>query len=74
MSENIYEEIGGGGGAKKKGRRRFMPDQSIRVKAEESEHEITRVKGCATMWHESSEEMVEMIKSIFRMDEDHFSR
>ena len=28
--------------------------------------DITRIKGCATMWHENSEEMIEMIKSIFR--------
>ena len=28
--------------------------------------EMTRIKGCATMWHENSAEMIEMIKSIFR--------
>ena len=31
--------------------------------------EITRIKGCATMWHESEEEMTEMLKSLFRIDE-----
>ena len=38
------------------------------------EDEITRVIGCATMWHENSEEMTEMIKSIFRVDEDYSAR
>ncbi|KAJ8967543.1 hypothetical protein NQ314_002858 [Rhamnusium bicolor] len=31
---------------------------------------ITRIYGCGTMWHETKEEMVEFLKSIFRMDED----
>ena len=39
-----------------------------------SEDEIPRIKGCATMWHESSDEMAEMLKSIFRMDEDYSAR
>ena len=38
------------------------------------EDEITRVKGCATMWHESPEEICEMLKSIFRIDEDYSAR
>ena len=36
--------------------------------------EMTRIKGCATMWHESTEEIIEMLKSIFRMDEDYCAR
>ena len=39
-----------------------------------AEDEVTRVMGCATMWHESSDEMTEMIKSIFRIDEDYSAR
>lgn len=39
-----------------------------------SEDEISRVYGCATMWHESTEEMGEMLKSIFRIDEDYSAR
>ncbi|XP_048522963.1 chitin synthase chs-2 [Dendroctonus ponderosae] len=31
---------------------------------------ITRIFACATMWHETPEEMMEFLKSIFRMDED----
>jgi chitin synthase len=38
------------------------------------EDDVTRIMGCATMWHENSEEMVVMIKSIFRMDEDYSAR
>ena len=29
---------------------------------------ITRIYGCATMWHENFDEMIEMLKSIFRID------
>ena len=39
-----------------------------------SRDRITRIKGCATMWHENSDEMCEMLKSIFRMDEDYCAR
>ena len=38
------------------------------------EDKITRIKGCATMWHENQAEMSEMLKSIFRMDEDYCAR
>nr|AHY28560.1 chitin synthase II [Anthonomus grandis] len=34
------------------------------------ENKITRIYACATMWHETPEEMMEFFKSIFRMDED----
>ena len=39
-----------------------------------SEDEITRIKGCATMWHENSNEMSVLLKSFFRMDEDYCAR
>ena len=38
------------------------------------EDTVTRILGCATMWHENSDEMREMLKLIFRMDEDYSAR
>jgi chitin synthase len=35
---------------------------------------VTRIYACATMWHETKEEMMEILKSIFRMDEDQSAR
>jgi len=35
---------------------------------------VTRIHACATMWHETDEEMMEMLKSLMRMDEDHNAR
>lgn len=48
------EKSGGGGGKLK---------SDIRAS-----DKITKIYGCATMWHESTNEMVEMLKSIFRID------
>ena len=36
--------------------------------------QTTRIKGCATMWHENTEEIEEMLKSIFRIDNDVHAR
>ena len=41
------------------------------VKASDS---ITRIYACATMWHESEEEQLEMLKSLFRIDTDYHRR
>lgn len=42
-------------------------------KTKSSDH-ITRIYATATMWHENEEEMMEMLKSILRMDEDQSAR
>lgn len=39
-----------------------------------SSDQITRIYATATMWHENEEEMMEMLKSILRMDEDQSAR
>ena len=39
-----------------------------------SEDKKTRIKGCATMWHENPEEINVMLKSLFHMDEDYCAR
>lgn len=43
-------------------------------KSVKSSDYITRIYACCTMWHETKEEMMEMLKSILRMDEDQCAR
>jgi len=38
------------------------------------EDTVPDVIACATMWHESKEEMIEMFKSILRLDLDQCTR
>ena len=47
------QEKGGGGGRK----------SDIRAS-----DKVTKIYACATMWHESRDEMMEMLKSVFRVD------
>ena len=35
---------------------------------------VARVKGCVTMWHETRAEMREILKSLFRIDDDYHAR
>ncbi|XP_055379222.1 chitin synthase chs-2 isoform X1 [Condylostylus longicornis] len=39
-----------------------------------SSDSITRIYACATMWHETKDEMMEFLKSIMRLDEDQCAR
>ena len=48
-------------------------NSSSKSSLKKSDH-ITRIYACATMWHEEKEEMMEMLKSIFRVDSDYSSR
>ncbi|RWS27637.1 chitin synthase 1-like protein, partial [Leptotrombidium deliense] len=39
-----------------------------------SSDQIIRILACATMWHETHDEMIQMLKSVIRMDEDQCAR
>ncbi|XP_038211591.1 chitin synthase chs-2 isoform X1 [Zerene cesonia] len=43
-------------------------------KTVKSSDSITRIYACATMWHETRDEMMEFLKSILRLDEDQCAR
>lgn len=35
---------------------------------------VTKIFACATMWHETTPEMMQVLKSVMRMDEDQSAR
>ncbi|XP_046404364.1 chitin synthase chs-2-like [Ischnura elegans] len=51
-----------------------MPMQSKDSNKIRSSDRVTRIFACATMWHETREEMIEMLKSIFYLDSDQSAR
>ncbi len=72
QQEEIYEDIDK---VKEKKVRKISSGQyQTDLQTLTADDETTRIMGCATMWHENTEEMTEMIKSIFRMDEDYSAR
>ncbi|XP_028966914.1 chitin synthase chs-2 [Galendromus occidentalis] len=66
--ETMYETISESSDKDKDKERKV---QQSTVKA--SDH-VTKIYACATMWHETTDEMVQLLKSIMRMDEDQCAR
>ncbi|KAF7489320.1 Chitin synthase 8 [Sarcoptes scabiei] len=49
-------------------------DKNKKQKETYSSDQIIRIYAVATMWHETTEEMLQMLKSVMRMDEDQCAR
>lgn len=49
-------------------------EKPINFAVPHNDDSMTRIYACATMWHETKEEMMEFLKSVFRMDEDQCAR
>merc|ERR1719193_2160386 len=56
-------------------RKKKSPDEEAKMKeAGKFVDNTIRIKGCATMWHENSEEIKVMLRSVFKIDEDYYAR
>jgi len=53
---------------------RSVRPNSFLIYSKLMESYLCRIFACATMWHETKSEMMEMMKSLFRMDEDQSAR
>ncbi|GBP49027.1 Chitin synthase chs-2 [Eumeta japonica] len=51
-----------------------MNSETLKDKDIEPSDSVTRIYICATMWHETKDEMMEFLKSIFRLDADQSAR
>ena len=56
------------------GMKGFVTDQGSKKSSVKGSDRVTRIYACATMWHEEEEEMLEMLKSVFRVDSDYSAR
>jgi chitin synthase len=52
----------------------FPKSETSKTSSVKNTDKISRIYACATMWHENKEEMMEMLKSLYRIDMDYSAR